>query len=223
MKMASCNAFVHPKPLGYGVVLVQKSSGDVTLPIPPSRANRPEPVPPFLSCVPSPPTPTMFAKSGLVDTFYRIQSTAAFIGSNLTGGSMPCFKVYDGTRRLAIPPSSDDTRDIFRIATIQPNFPSIGPIQRSDWDICMRVVPTNEMRTYVESLVALIQRVGAPCEVAGCRKLTIKRCPACKGAYYCNKSHQEEHWREHKVWCKSHQYIPGGLVGCRLEAGKKML
>ncbi|KAJ7812007.1 hypothetical protein B0H14DRAFT_1463452 [Mycena olivaceomarginata] len=217
IKTALCNAFVHSKPLGYGVVLVEKSSGDVTLPIPPSRTNNPAPVPRFLHYVPSPPTPTTIAKSEVVDEFYRIQSTASFIASKFS--SVPCFEVYDGTRRLAIPPSSDDTREIFRIATMHPKFPSFEPIQQSDLDISMRVIPTGEMQAYVKGLPARIQSVGAPCEVAECRKFTTKKCLACKGAYYCSRSHQEEHWAKHKVWCKSHRHIPGGMVGCRLGKG----
>ncbi|KAJ6452767.1 hypothetical protein C8R45DRAFT_1040027 [Mycena sanguinolenta] len=216
IKTTLCNAFVHPKPLGYGAVLVEKSSGEVTLPVPPT--DNPKLFPKLLLCVPSPPTPTTIAKSTVVDAFYRIQSTASFIASKFR--SAPCFEVYDGTRRLAIPTSSDDTREIFRIATMHPNFPSFEPIQRSDLDICKRVIPTNEMGTYVKGLPALIQRVGAFCEVAGCRKFTTKKCLACKGAYYCNKSHQEGHWVEHKVWCKSHRYIPGGMDGCRLAEGE---
>ncbi|KAF7338874.1 hypothetical protein MSAN_02210600 [Mycena sanguinolenta] len=216
IKTASCNAFIYPRPLGYGVVLVEKFTGDVTFPIPPT--NNSEPVPQFLHCVPSPSTPTTIDKSTVVDAFYRIQSTASFIASDFR--SVPCFEVYDGTRRLVIPPSSDDTREIFRIATMHPNFPSFEPIQQSDLDICKRVIPTNEMVTYVKGLPALIQRVGALCEVAGCRKFTTKKCLACKGAYYCNRSHQEEHWAEHKAWCKSHRYIPGGRVGCRLDEGE---
>jgi hypothetical protein len=214
IKTSSCNASVHPKPLGYGVILVEKSSGEVTLPIPPSRANNPGLIPPYLLCVSSPPTPTTLAKRRVVDKFYRIQSTASFIASECR--SVPCFEVYDGTRRLAIPPSSDDTQEIFRIATMHPNFPSLEPIQQSDWDICKRVID-NEIGTYVNGLPALIQKVGAPCEVAGCRKFTTKKCPVCQGAYYCSRSHQEEHWAKHKVWCKSHRYIPGGLVGCSWE------
>ncbi|KAJ7140851.1 hypothetical protein C8R44DRAFT_761978 [Mycena epipterygia] len=217
IKTTSCNASVHPKPLGYGIVLVEKSSGEVTLPIPPSRTNNPKLVPQFLHCVPSPPTPTTLAKSKAVDAFYRIQSTASFIASDFR--SVPCFEVYDGTRRLSIPPSSDDTREIFRIATMHPNFPSFEPIQQSDLDICQRVVPNNEMGAYVKGLSRLIQRVGAPCEVAGCRKFTTQKCATCKGAYYCSRSHQKEHWAKHKVWCKSHRYIPGGMVGCRMEEG----
>ncbi|KAJ7489425.1 hypothetical protein FB451DRAFT_1224881 [Mycena latifolia] len=215
IKTTSCNASVHPKPLGYGVVLVEKSSGEVTLPIPPSRASNPIPVPQYFYCVPSRPTPTTLAKSKVVDEFYRIQSTAAYIASKFR--SVPCFQVYDGTRRLAIPPSSHDTQEIFRIATMHPNLPSFQPIQQSDLDICKRVVPTIEMQTYVKGLSRLIQKVGAPCEVTGCRKLTTQKCSTCKGAYYCSRSHQEEHWAKHKVWCKSHRYIPGGLDGVRME------
>ncbi|KAJ6568433.1 hypothetical protein DFH09DRAFT_1155386 [Mycena vulgaris] len=213
IKTTSCNASVHPKPLGYGVVLVEKSSGEVTLPIPPSRANNPEPVPKYLQCVLSPPTPTTLDKSRVVDAFYRIQSTASYIASEFR--SIPCFKVYNGTRRLAIPPSSDDTREIFRIATMHPNLPSFEPIQRSDLDIWNRVIATSEMEGYVKDLSRLIQRVGALCEVAECRKFTTQKCSMCRGAYYCSKSHQEEHRVKHKVWCKSHRYIPKGLVGVR--------
>ncbi|KAJ6529378.1 hypothetical protein B0H19DRAFT_532148 [Mycena capillaripes] len=215
IRMTSCNAFVHPKPLGHGVVLVQKTSGDVILPIPPT--NNPQPVPRFLRCALSQPTPTMFAKRRVVDAFYQIQSTASFITSEFR--SAPCFEVYDGTRRLVIPPSSDDTREIFRIATMHPNFPSLEPIQQSDLDICKRVIPTNEMATYVKGLPRLLRSVGAPCEVPGCRKFTSEKCAACRGAYYCSRSHQEQHWGKHKGWCKSHRYIPGGLVGCSFEEG----
>jgi hypothetical protein len=217
IKTTSCNASIYPKPLGYGVVLVDKSSGKVILPIPP--INNSKPVLRFLHCAPSPPTPTTIAKTRVVDTFYRIQSTASFIASDYR--SIPCFEVYDGTRRLAIPPSSDHTREIFRIATIHPNFPSFEPIQQSDLDdICKRVMPTNEMVIYVKGLPRLIQRVGAPCEVTGCRKFTTHRCSRCKGAYYCSGSHQDEHWAKHKVWCKSHRYIPGDLIGGRIGEGK---
>ncbi|KAJ7242145.1 hypothetical protein B0H12DRAFT_1074333 [Mycena haematopus] len=88
IKTPSCNAFVYPKLLGYGLVLVEKSSGDVTIPIPPSRANN---IPKFLRCVTSAPTPTTFAKRRLVDAFYRIQSTASYIASKRT--SIPGFEV----------------------------------------------------------------------------------------------------------------------------------
>ncbi|KAJ7921483.1 hypothetical protein B0H13DRAFT_1984893 [Mycena leptocephala] len=216
-KTTSCNASVHPKPLGYGVVLVEKSSGKVTLPTRP--AYNPEPVPQFLYCVSSPPTLTTVAKSIVVDKFYRIQSTASYIASEYR--SIPCFEVYDGTQRLAIPPSSDHTREIFRIVTIHPNFPSFEPIQQSDLDdISKRVMPTNEMVIYATDLPKLIQRVGAPCEVTGCRKFTTHRCSRCKGAYFCSRSHQEEHWVKHKVWCKSRRYIPGGLIGTSIGKGK---
>ncbi|KAJ7576527.1 hypothetical protein C8J56DRAFT_970521 [Mycena floridula] len=215
----SCNASIHPKPLSYGVVLVEKSSGEVILPIPPSRANKP--IPQFLHCVPSPPTSTTLTKRQAVDAFYRIQSTASFIASK--SSSAPCFEVYDGTRRPAIPPSSDDTREIFRIATMHPNFPAFEPIQQSDLDICQRVMSNNEMLGYVEGLPRLIKTVGAPCEVVECREFTTQKCSKCKGAYYCSSNHQGEHWEKHKVWCKSHRYIPGGLVGCRMVEGKKPL
>ncbi|KAJ7211067.1 hypothetical protein B0H12DRAFT_1157070 [Mycena haematopus] len=195
IKTASSNASVHPKPLGYGVVLVEKSSGDVIIPIPPSRAND---TPRFLQCFPSPLTLTTLSESKVVDAFYQIQSTASYIASK--GTSIPCFEVYDGTCRLAISPSSDDTREIFRIASMHPNFPYFAPIQPSDINIVERVIPTTEMMTYVKGLPTLIQTVGALCEVVGCRKFTTEKpCSSCKGAYYCSKSHQKEDWVNHKA------------------------
>ncbi|KAJ7154000.1 hypothetical protein C8R43DRAFT_1106642 [Mycena crocata] len=205
-KTMSCSTSLHPKPLDYGVVLVEKSSGEIRLPILPSRADILEPVPQYLHCIPSPPTPTTITETGLVDTFYRIQSTTSFIASEFT--RQPCFEVYDGSCRLDLPPSSEDTQEVFRIATMHPNFPSLEPIQQWDADVCKRVVRTNEM-----------QGVGAPCEVAACRKLTTKKCSKCKGAYYCSQNHQEEDWVKHKVWCRSHRYIPGGLKGCSMTLG----
>ncbi|KAJ7213107.1 hypothetical protein GGX14DRAFT_446316, partial [Mycena pura] len=204
-KRTSCHASAYPKPLGYGVVLVDKLSGDVIIPMPPTT----EPAPQFLSCINTwPPTPTMLIERQIVDEFYRIQSTASYIRSKYR--IIPCFQVYDGTRKLVIPPSSDDTREIFRIATMHPNFPHFEHIQQSDLDICNRVVPTIEMPGYIKHLPELIRKAGGFCEVAGCRKFTIQTCSMCKGAHYCNKNHQEEHWAEHKTWCKSHRYKPGG-------------
>ncbi|KAJ7030832.1 hypothetical protein C8F04DRAFT_1186476 [Mycena alexandri] len=218
-KRTSCSASVHPKPLGFGVVLVEKSTAEVTLPTPPSAPTA-EPVPAFLHCWPSPATDAKYLKEirrrQVVDEFYCIQSTASFIASSFTRS--PCFEVYDGTRRLPIPPSSDDTREIFRIATMHPNFPAFEPIQQSDVDICKRVVSTHEMVGYVKRLADSIS-VGAPCEAKECRKLSTQKCSKCRGVYYCSRSHQTEHWAEHKTWCKSHQHIPGGMVGARMEAG----
>ncbi|KAJ7477607.1 hypothetical protein FB451DRAFT_1242826 [Mycena latifolia] len=218
----SCSASVHPKPLGFGVVLVEKSTAEVTLPTPPSTPTA-ESVPEFLHCRPSPAKDAKYSellrkirRRQVVDALYRIQSTASFIASSFTRS--PCFKVYDGTRRFPIPPSSDDTREIFRIATMHPNFPAFEPIQQSDVDICKRVVPTREMCGYVKSLAGLIS-AGAPCEVKECRKLSTMKCSTCRGVYYCSRSHQTEHWAEHKAWCKSHRYIPGGVFGARMETG----
>ncbi|KAJ7751754.1 hypothetical protein DFH07DRAFT_826044 [Mycena maculata] len=209
-KTPSCNASIHPKPLDYGGVLVEKSSGEITLPIRPSRANYLGPTPQFLHCFPSSPTLEALDRSYLVDGFYRIQSTASYIASKRT--SIPCFEVYDGTHRLATPPS-DDTREIFRIATMHPDFPSFAPIRQSDLDICTRVVKTKEMWGYVKGLTQLIQRVGAPCEAAECRQFTTKKCGRCMGPYYCGSTHQREDWVNHKGWCKSHRFIPGGSPG----------
>ncbi|KAJ7639729.1 hypothetical protein DFH06DRAFT_1478399 [Mycena polygramma] len=200
-KTPSCNASVHPKALPYGVVLVEKLSGDVTVPTPPTPLFRP------VQCGPSP--PTWQSKRSVVDTFYRIQSTAAFVASN--SRSYPCFQVYDGMRRLMLPPSSDATKEILRIATMHPSFPSFQAIQRSDWDICRRVVPDRETAGYLETLSSAIKTGGAPCEVEGCRTLTTQKCSTCKGVYYCSKTHQTEDWMNHRVWCKSHRYIPGGF------------
>ncbi|KAJ7751753.1 hypothetical protein DFH07DRAFT_826039 [Mycena maculata] len=217
IKTPSCNTSIHPKPLDYGVVLVQKSSGNITLPIRPSRAHYPLPTPKLLQCFSSPPTLEALDRSRLVEMFHRIQSTASFIASSFT--SIPCFKVYDGTCRLAIPPSSDDTREIFRIATMHPDFPSFAPIRQSDLDICTRVVKTKEMWGYVKGLTQLIQRVGAPCEAAECRQLTTNKCAKCMGAHYCGRTHQVEDWANHKGWCKSHRFIPGGFPGMSMGAG----
>ncbi|KAJ7652525.1 hypothetical protein DFH06DRAFT_1475315 [Mycena polygramma] len=206
VKIPACNASVHPKPLTCGVVLVQKSSGDVIIPTPPSSLAAVT----FLQCSPAPSSPATLAKRELVDKFYRIQSTAEFIASKLT--TVPCFEVYDGARRLPLPRTSDDTREIFRIATMHPNFPHLEPIQQSDLDILVRVVPNQEMQIYVKGLPKLIQRAGGPCDVAGCRKITTGKCSTCKGAFYCSKTHQEEGWAQHKAWCKRHVYIPGGKV-----------
>lgn len=217
LKTTSCIASdVYPKPLGYGVVLIEKSLGEITLPIPPNNTT---PVPAFLLCFPSPPTHITLAERWVVDAFYRIQSTASFIASGFS--VVPCFEVYNGTRKLAIPPSSDDTREIFCIATMHPNFPSFEPIQQSDLDICQRVISTNEMLVYVKDLTRHIGRAGALCEVAGCRKLTTRRCSKCKGAYYCGKNHQETDSVEHKVWCENHRNIPGprDLVGAKFMQG----
>jgi hypothetical protein len=221
-KRPSCSVSVHPKPLGFGVVLVEKSTAEVTLPTPPSTPTA-EPVPAFLHCWPSSPGDAKYfellketRRIQVVDAFYRIQSTASFIASGFT--CSPCFEVYDGTRRLPIPPSSNDTREIFRIATMHPNFPAFEPIQQSDVDICKRVMPSREMYGYVKGLAGLIS-VGAPCEVQECRKLSTLKCSTCRGVYYCSRSHQTEHWAEHKAWCKSHRHIPGGIVGAKMEAG----
>ncbi|KAJ7663131.1 hypothetical protein DFH06DRAFT_1189414 [Mycena polygramma] len=206
-KEPSCIVSVYPTPLGYGVVLVKKSPKEVILPMPPkfNGANNPN----FLHCCSSTLNLTMLATREVYDAFYRIQSTSSYIASNRT--SIPCFEVYDGRRRLALPPSSDETREIFRIAAMHPNFPTMEAIQQSDLDICQRVSPTGEMVGYVEDLAQLIQMVGAPCEVEGCRKLTTQKCAMCRGAHYCSRTHQTEHWVKHKAWCKSHRYIPGGL------------
>ncbi|KAJ7663153.1 hypothetical protein DFH06DRAFT_345051 [Mycena polygramma] len=207
-KTPSCTTSVHPQPLRYGVILIEKSSGDLILPIPPNGANRPD----FLHCCASTPTPTTLATREVYDAFYRIQSTSSYLASNRR--SIPCFEVYDGTRRLGLPPPSARTREIFRIAAMQPNFPSMEAIQQSDLDICQHVAPTREMVGYVEELSKLIQTVGAPCEVEGCRKLTTQKCAKCKGAHYCSRAHQTENWAEHKAWCKSHRYTRGGLKHC---------
>ncbi|KAJ7730138.1 hypothetical protein B0H16DRAFT_1585492 [Mycena metata] len=218
-KTPSCIASVHPKPLGLGIVLVEKSSAEVTLPISPTPGSVPE----FLHCQPLTPKDAKYFEvlkeirwRRVVDCFYTIQSTTSFHASEFTRS--PCFQVYDGIRRLPIPPSSDDTREVFRIATMHPNFPALEPIQPSDSDICCAVVGTSEMWGYVKYLVGNIA-VGAPCEVRECRKISTQKCSRCKGVYYCSRSHQEEHWTEHKAWCKSHRHIPGGMVGAQMQEG----
>ncbi|KAJ7652515.1 hypothetical protein DFH06DRAFT_536901 [Mycena polygramma] len=207
-KTPSCTTSVHPHPLRYGVILIQKSSGDLILPMPPTvnGANTPR----LLNCYSSRPTPTIFDSRRVFDAFYRIQSTSSYLASGRR--TIPCFEVYNGTRRLGLPGPSAGTREIFRIASMQPNFPSMDAIQHSDLKICERVAPTSEMVGYVEELSKLIQTVGAPCEVEGCRKLTTQKCAKCRGAHYCSRTHQTEHWVKHKAWCKNHRYIPGGVT-----------
>lgn len=39
------------------------------------------------------------------------------------------------------------------------------------------------------------------CQV--CSKATENHCRACKLVYYCSRAHQEEHWLEHKTFCKA--------------------
>ncbi|KAJ7274955.1 hypothetical protein C8J57DRAFT_1313215 [Mycena rebaudengoi] len=193
----------------YGLVLVEKSTGKITLPIRP-RAG-PYPTVLQLQYFSSSPTPAAMTKREVVDAFYRIQSTTLFISSNFT--RVPCFEVYDGARRLPIPPSSDDMREIFRIATMHPNYPDLEPIQYSDFDIVKRLLCTEEISGYVKGLSPLLRDVGAFCEVAECRQFTMKRCPKCKGAYYCGDEHQNADWEHHKGWCKSHRQKPGAATG----------
>jgi hypothetical protein len=170
IKTPSCTTLIYPNSLEYGLVLVEKSTGKITLPIRP-RAG-PYPTVLQLECFSSSPTPAAMTKREVADAFYRIQSTTSFISSNFT--RVPCFEVYDGARRLPIPPSSDDMREIFRIATMHPNFPLFEPIQRSDSDIAKRQLRTKEMIDYVASLPPLLRIVGAFCEVAECRQFTMK-------------------------------------------------
>lgn len=47
----------------------------------------------------------------------------------------------------------------------------------------------------------------APCEMCGMEG-TLK-CSSCRGAWYCGKFHQTEHWKLHKGWCKSHKWPTG--------------
>ncbi|KAK7055547.1 hypothetical protein R3P38DRAFT_1360263 [Favolaschia claudopus] len=173
------SASIHPKALCYGVVLVERSTGEITIPIPPTSSI---PTPRYLMCASSPLTPESLGKIMIIDEFYRVQSTTSFIASKFT--TSPCFEVYDGARRLPVPPSSEDTREIFRIATMHPDFPSLNPIQQWDLDICKRVTSTNEMATYASSLAELMKTVGAPCDEPSCRKLTTRKCSVCRGAYY---------------------------------------
>lgn len=38
------------------------------------------------------------------------------------------------------------------------------------------------------------------CEV--CQKPALHKCGGCHKIYYCDKSHQREHWKQHKSICK---------------------
>ncbi|KAJ6553101.1 hypothetical protein B0H19DRAFT_1295709 [Mycena capillaripes] len=154
IRTTSCNTFVHPKPLGHGVVLVHRG------------------FPRFLRCVPSQPTSTMFAKRRVVDAFYGIQSTASFIASKFR--SVPCFETING--RSSASPSCTRILVLEAYPAVRLGHLQACDANQRDGDVCE------------------IRMVGAPCEVPGYRKLTTEKCAACKGAYYCSRSHQEEHW-----------------------------
>ena len=42
-----------------------------------------------------------------------------------------------------------------------------------------------------------------PCE--RCGEIGASKCASCRGAWYCSKLHQTEHWKTHKAWCKDHK------------------
>ncbi|KAJ7274963.1 hypothetical protein C8J57DRAFT_1714684 [Mycena rebaudengoi] len=222
IKTPSCTTLIYPNSLEYGLVLVEKSTGKITLPIRP-RAHHDGPNPAMLWCFSAAPTPATFTKTELVDAFYRIQSTTSFVSSNFE--RTPSFEVFDGARRLPIPPSSDDTREIFRIATMHPRFPLFKPIQQSDLDIAMRVLRSGEAFRYATSLPLLLEDVGAFCEVAECRQFTATKCAKCEGAYYCGAEHQRADWKSHKDWCESHRQKPGAtlIAGASIGEGKGKL
>ncbi|KAJ7633346.1 hypothetical protein DFH06DRAFT_1479608 [Mycena polygramma] len=157
VRRPTCNASLHSEPTGYGVVLVQKASGDIIIPVPPRYLPA---VTKFLHCTSSVLVPEALAKRELLDAFYVTQSAASFVASGFT--TVPCFEVYDGTRRLNLPPTSDDTREIFRIVNMHPKFPALAPIRQSDWDIYKRVAPNKEMYCYVQKLCAWMPSAGAP-------------------------------------------------------------
>ncbi|KAK7014238.1 hypothetical protein R3P38DRAFT_3002668 [Favolaschia claudopus] len=212
-------AYVHPKPLPFGAVLVQNSTGRITVLTRPIRFT--EALPELLPCLPPSFTFEDLKRRQFIDSLYQIQSTSSFIASEFTRA--PCFQVYDGIQRLAVPPLIDDARDVFRIASMHPNFPALEPIQKRDIDIAKRVVSSNEMKLYIYCLSKQIQAVGALCDEPSCWKFTKQRCSKCKGAYYCSKEHQDGQWALHKGWCKTRRFVPGGSLveGARIEDGTK--
>ncbi|KAK7055544.1 hypothetical protein R3P38DRAFT_1360220 [Favolaschia claudopus] len=212
-------AYAHPTPLSYGAVLVEKSTGQITIPSAPTFRVSVR-LPTLLRCLPSSTKYEALTKVRVVDQFYRIQSTSFSIGSR--SANVPCFEVYDGIRRVPVPPPTENTRELFRIAIMHPKFPYLDPIQQSDLDIVKRVI-TLENMVYVEGLAMLMQVVGALCDEPSCRRFTKQKCSRCKGAYYCSRAHQDGQWANHKGWCKAHHSTPGGslIVGVRMGKVKK--
>lgn len=39
------------------------------------------------------------------------------------------------------------------------------------------------------------------CSASASADLQLSRCSLCKNAWYCDKEHQNAHWREHKPFC----------------------
>lgn len=70
------------------------------------------------------------------------------------------------------------------------SVPDHGP-----WYPRMNVSPSGYLQRKVKSSQC--------CGVAGCKMKCSNRCGRCKSVMYCSREHQKQHWKTHKVTCKS--------------------
>ncbi|PFH50916.1 hypothetical protein AMATHDRAFT_3543 [Amanita thiersii Skay4041] len=184
--------------LELGSILVDKSTGKITIPMPTEE---------FASCHPrlyvklsDQMSRGQIAQLGARDSFYRIISTA-YAGSMHQLGfrfAYPCYLDFDGTNPLPLPNMPDFARALIQQCALNGTLKPDVSVTVTD---NASMSPSKELRDQINSYP--LREQGMFCEV--CRNATKSTCRNCRAAWYCCREHQMSDWQRHRMWCKSHR------------------
>ncbi|KAF9512286.1 hypothetical protein BS47DRAFT_1090943 [Hydnum rufescens UP504] len=183
-----------PTPMKYGTVLVDKGTGHIT-----QVEGAPHLKGPSLAiCL----VPTSIPGAYSLAQEHQDLFMGSLFCARRSPDPMPIVLHYN-VNKFALPyPLTDEARQLLRSARLG-EAPSAQSAIIAHFGFSEDWIrqPTTLYSRVLGPLFARVTRLKS-CE--RCSNAGDMICSACKGAWYCGRTHQQQDWKSHKEWCRSH-------------------